>query len=149
MKTIVTLALVLFANVAQASNPAILIEAQRFPGFERNPQNKVLRVDSAGTMTLEIHHRRENRKEVQKLGRLTADGVKKIQEQLSSIAKDSQLVDENAGQPMCTDIPSFSTKVLVEGELKEISRSASCHHWSLEGNSGKELAGFAKVLLGW
>lgn len=149
MKTLVTLALLLTANLAQASDMQNLVEARRSPGFERDPQTKILRVREDGVMTLEVIKHRQNKKEVKSLGRLSNEGVKQIASQLQGIAKDAELIDEDAGKPMCTDIPGFSVSALVEGEQKEIYRSASCHHYRLEGGAARELEGFARTLLGW
>ncbi len=139
---------ILLLTSASTAQAAVLLEAVREPGFEVNPQTKRFQLHSHGAMVLEITtHRENNKKEYILLGWLLRAGVKKIEAQIAGIDSNAVLKDAQEGQPMCSDVPTYSTRVLVNGSMKEIAKSVNCHEWVLEGHETLDWIDFGRSFL--
>lgn len=145
MKTLFALALAL--TTAASANAAVLVKAQRMPGFEMNPESRVFTLDTSGRMILVVHSYRTNQDQTIELGTLSRYSVDKIDQGIKAIPADAKLVDNKEGQPMCTDTPSYSTSVLKDGRSVEIYRSGGCHEWNLSSYAAQEAKALASAFL--
>ncbi len=147
MKTIPLYALTLALATLTSTHASPLVQAIRYPGFVANPQLKTFILDSSGEMSLISKDLRKNTVVTVELGQLSKFAIDKTAAEVKSISPQSKLIDESAGRPLCTDAPSTTTVVFINGQPKEIQRNASCHNYRLDTNEGSSLGSLANFFL--
>ncbi len=108
-------------------------------GFSPNPQTITADIHRNGLVTYEVHTMRSNRTVTQKIAVLAPDQVRKLVKAASQI-KATDLVDPDAGKPMCTDAPSSAILVLdAAGQAVAIYSRRGCHTFSMPESAAAQL----------
>jgi hypothetical protein len=139
LKHVVFLSGILFYT-ASAANASTILVATRTPGFVANPTVRILTVDSSGTMTLQTRDLRTGTFSLESLADLTPSMMDRIRADLEGIDLSTPLVDQQQGQPMCTDLPSVTVSAVYGAHQIEIKREAGCHEWDLQTAQGLKAA---------
>lgn len=74
------------------------------------------------------------------IAKLPLENITKIMAYADSV-QPGALINLNAGQPPCSDAPSYSWRVIRGGEVIVLKRTANCHTYQLENlsNEGSSL----------
>ena len=126
--------------------PAILIKMVQNAGFSPNPGSRTLYVDVTGRIINVNHTFRDNKTTTTNLGQMSAAALKNLSDKVAAIHAHATLVDEKAGEPMCTDAPSSDVVVTVNNQDVSIHRHAGCHEFSLENNEDYALTALMEGL---
>lgn len=143
------LALILsFVTSANLATADILVKATRMPGYEINPESSVLTIDTSGEVKTLVHNYRANEDRVVQVAILSAQTIERIEAEILALPANDELVDQQAGQPLCTDTDSYVTSVSKDGKEVATYRSESCHEWLLRSNGARFTNGLVHALLG-
>src|SRR5688572_22956386 len=129
MKALIITLGMMFLSVT--ANAATLLTAHKSPGFEINPTEATLTVDDSGAVILETLELRTGIKKVELIAAFSPRVISEISREISSIDAAELLIDENEGEPMCTDIPGYSVEAMISGQSKTIYHAHSCHTFTL------------------
>lgn len=144
IKTILTAVILLSASAHAAQD---LVTYRHNAGFSPRPGWQELTIQDDGKVRFhsEYFNRNTRKKEITNklIAKLSKERTEALQAQLSLI-KESDLKEENADSPKCTDAPSSS--ITVSGGI-ELYRRASCHTWINEEQAAVSIKSLIEGLL--
>ena len=129
MKLSLAIAALVVSFSAQAN---VLVQYSRNAGFSPTPGSETITIEDNGVVSFHSEYR--NRADGQVtvtdyvLAELNSDRVAALKQLVPSI-KQSDLKDQQEGQPLCTDAPSSSMTIPWGRRSVEFARQASCHTW--------------------
>lgn len=112
-----------------------LVKYEYNAGFSIRPGSETVTLTADGKVILKSKYlnRQTGQYEttVAVVARLNPDRVTAIKGLLPQI-KESDLINQNEGEPMCTDAPSSQLRVVEGNRNVTFGRYASCHTWKNE-----------------
>lgn len=127
------------ANLETSLAPAILIKLQQNTGFAPVPFTKTLYVDVTGRVISSTQNFRSDKAVVVNIATLSAEALKNLNELVSGIEVNAELVDANQGEPMCMDAPTTEVSIVVNAKDVVVNRLAGCHKFSVQDYRAERL----------
>jgi hypothetical protein len=120
-----------FAHAAQ-----VIARYDYNAGFSLKPGSEYVEIYNNGSVRFHSeYYDRQTQKMDVKDYRLAVLRLGQIKAMTSNLAifKESDLIDEDAGKPMCTDAPSTEYSVFQGKKKVVITRYSGCHTWKNDG----------------
>lgn len=127
--------------------PAILIKYVIGSGFSPNPTLKTLYVDRVGRVIDSVKILHTGKVKLTQVAQLSADALQNLNDKIATIPADAKLIDADEGEPRCTDAPTSTIAVVVQGKDVPVFERSGCHNLAVEEGDAHRLTDIMKGFL--
>lgn len=111
--------------------PPVLIKYVQNSGFSPRPSIRTMFIDVTGRVIEHVQDLRSQKSTVTEVAQLSSASLQNLKKKMATIPADSKMIDENDGEPRCTDAPSSTLSIRIENQDKPIYRTEGCHKHSV------------------